>query len=244
VEVYYDAQGTTNSVDAIIMISECSAGQTQIENFVADSTETGGKEWVLNSELATVSTPQSGLITITSVLGDTADATTTYTNVGVGDLVNVVIDSGVLFVPSWWGTVSGLSSLGITHIQNIQGMSGECRILARVCKNIDDSIYLDFLRDSGVATKSMLPEFRDMTTGNADELRSFANNKLYSVKVSNAFNVSDDDGTSYQIPALAEAIFYKHAGDITIQFHSYYGTSGIWEVFYNSNGQTRGKKIV
>lgn len=24
----------------------------------------------------------------------------------------------------------------------------------------------------------------------------------------------------------------------------YYGETGIWEVFYNSNGQTRGKKIV
>lgn len=53
----------------------------------------------------------------------------------------------------------------------------------------------------------------------------------------------DDAGTSYQIPAFAEAIFYKHSGDITVQFHSNYGTPGIWEVFYNSNGQTRGKKI-
>lgn len=95
-----------------------------------------------------------------------------------------------------------------------------------------------------IATQSMLPEFKDMTTGNADELRSFAINKLYSVKVANTFNVMDDGGTTYQIPALAEAIFYKHAGDLTVQFHSYYGTPGIWEVFYNSNGQTRGKKIV
>lgn len=95
-----------------------------------------------------------------------------------------------------------------------------------------------------LATRSMLPEFKTMTTGNADELRSFADYKLYSLKVHNAFNVMDDAGTSYQIPMYAEAIFYKHSGDITVQFHSYYGTSGIWEVFYNSNGQTHGKKIV
>jgi hypothetical protein len=95
-----------------------------------------------------------------------------------------------------------------------------------------------------IATKSMLPEFKDMTTSDADELRSFANDKLYSVKVANAFNVVDDGGTIYQIPPLAEAIFYKHSGDLTVQFHSYYGTQGIWEIFYNSNGQTRGKKIV
>ena len=78
----------------------------------------------------------------------------------------------------------------------------------------------------------------------ADELRSFTDGKLYSLKVHNAFNVVDDAGTSYQIPMYAEAIFYKHSGDITVQFHSYYGTSGIWEVFYNSNRQTRGKKLV
>jgi hypothetical protein len=90
----------------------------------------------------------------------------------------------------------------------------------------------------------IMPEFKDLTTGNADELRSFASDKLYSVKVSNTFNVMDDSGTISQVPALAEAIFYKHAGDFTVQFHSYYGTPGIWEIFYNSNGQTRGKKIV
>lgn len=83
-----------------------------------------------------------------------------------------------------------------------------------------------------------------MDTGNADELRSFADGKLYFLKVANAFNVVDDGGTSYQILAFAEATFYKHSGDLTVQFHSYYGTPGIWEVFYNSNGQTRGKKIV
>ena len=100
------------------------------------------------------------------------------------------------------------------------------------------------IKNEELAERSMLPEFKNMTTGNADELRSFADGKLYSLKVSTAFNVVDDDGTSYQIPPFAEAIFYKHAGDITVQFHSYHGTSGIWEVFYNANGQTRGKKIV
>ena len=96
-----------------------------------------------------------------------------------------------------------------------------------------------------LATESMLPEYKTVTTGDADELRSFADGKLYSLKVTNPFNVIDDGGTSYQIPAFAEATFYKHSGDITVQFHSYYGgTPGIWEVFYNSNGQTRGKKIV
>lgn len=96
-----------------------------------------------------------------------------------------------------------------------------------------------------LATESMLPEFKTLTTGNADELRSFANDKLYSLKVHKAFNVADDGGASYQIPMYAEAIFYKHSGDITVQFHSYYGsTPGIWEIFYNSNGQTRGKKII
>ena len=115
---------------------------------------------------------------------------------------------------------------------------------------VNNSLYVRS-RDSvdmgnwgAIATQSMLPEFKDMTTGDANELRSLAINKLYSVKVATAFNVMDDNGTTYQIPALAEAIFYKHSGDITVQFHSYYGTSGIWEVFYNSNGQTRGKKLV
>ncbi len=107
-------------------------------------------------QFATVSSPQNGWITITSVSGSTANATATYNKIGIGDLVNVKIDSGVLFIPSWWGTVTGLSSLGITHIQNVQGISGECHILARVCENVDGSIYLDFLRDSGVATKSDL----------------------------------------------------------------------------------------
>lgn len=95
-----------------------------------------------------------------------------------------------------------------------------------------------------VATQSMLPEFKTMDTGGADQLRSFADGKLYSLKVSTAFNVVDDGGTTHRIPAFAEATFFKHSGDLTVQFHSYYGTSGIWEVFYNSNGQTRGKKIV
>ena len=95
-----------------------------------------------------------------------------------------------------------------------------------------------------LVTESTLFEFKNMDTGDANQLRSFADGKLYFLKVANAFNVVDDGGTSYQIPAFAEAIFYKHSGDITVQFHSYYGVSGIWEVFYNSNGQTRGKKIV
>jgi hypothetical protein len=115
---------------------------------------------------------------------------------------------------------------------------------------VNNSLYVRS-RDSvdmgnwgAIATQSMLPEYKAMTTGDADELRSLANDKLYSLKVSNPFNVVDDEGASYQIPATAEAIFYKHSGDLTVQFHSYYGTSGIWEVFYNSNGQTRGKKLV
>lgn len=116
-------------------------------------THEGSAAIVIWSTPVTISVPQNGLITITSVLGANADATTTYTNVGVGDLVSVVIDSGVLFTSEWWGTVSGLSSLGITHIQNVQGISGGCRILARVCKT-NGSMYLDLLRDSGVATKS------------------------------------------------------------------------------------------
>lgn len=95
-----------------------------------------------------------------------------------------------------------------------------------------------------LVTESMLPEFKTMDTGDADQLRSFADGKLYSLKVANAFNIVDDGGTSYQIPAFAEATFFKHSGDLTVQFHSYYGGTGIWEVFYNSNGQTRGKKIV
>ena len=95
-----------------------------------------------------------------------------------------------------------------------------------------------------VATKSTLFEFKTMDTGDADQLRSFTEGKLYSLKVVNAFNVVDDAGTRYQIPAFAEATFFKHSGDLTVQFHSYYGETGIWEVFYNSNGQTRGKKIV
>lgn len=111
-------------------------------------------------------------------------------------------------------------------------------LYVRSCDSVDMGNW------GAIAMQSMLPEFKDMTTGNADELRSFANNKMYSVKVANAFNVMDDDGNAYQIPALAEAIFYKHLGDITVQFHSYYGIPGIWEIFYNSNGQTRGKKIV
>lgn len=111
--------------------------------------------------------------------------------------------------------------------------------------NIDTSIIPnDASASNKLATQSMLPEFKNLTTGNADELRSFANNKLYSLKVHTPFNVMDDNGTSYKIPMYAEAIFYKHSGDITVQFHSYYGKLGIWEVFYNSNGQTRGKKIV
>lgn len=95
-----------------------------------------------------------------------------------------------------------------------------------------------------LATESMLPEYKTMTTGDVNELRSFADGKLYSLKVSTAFNVVDDNETNYQIPASAEATFFKHAGDLTVQFHSYYGEAGIWEVFYNSNGQTHGKKIV
>ena len=95
-----------------------------------------------------------------------------------------------------------------------------------------------------LATQSMLLEYKTVDTGDTDQLRSFADGKLYSLKVSTPLNVVDDDGTSYQIPALAEATFFKHPGDLTVQFHSYFGTPGIWEVFYNSNGQTRGKKIV
>lgn len=103
--------------------------------------------------------------------------------------------------------------------------------------------FMNAVAETNSYLTSMLPEFKNLTTGNADELRSFANNKLYSLKVHTPFNVMDDNGTSYKIPMYAEAIFYKHSGDITVQFHSYYGTPGIWEVFYNSNGQTRGKKI-
>ena len=118
--------------------------------------------------------------------------------------------------------------------------------LTQVAGGIDTSIIpSDASASNKLATESMLTEYKNMTTGNADELRSFADGKLYSLKVTNPFNVIDDGGTSYQIPAFAEAVFYKHSGDITVQFHSYYGgTPGIWEVFYNSNGQTRGKKIV
>ena len=96
----------------------------------------------------------------------------------------------------------------------------------------------------GDLSNIMLTEFKYMNTGDADQLRSFANDKLYSVKVSNVFNVKDNEGTVYQIPLYAEALFYKHVGDLTVQFHSYYGTTGIWEIFYNANGRTYGKKIV
>lgn len=148
-------------------------------------------------QFATVSTPQNGWITITSVLGDTADATTTYNNVGVGDLVNVYIDSGVSFIPSWWGTVSGLSSLGITHLQNVQGISGECRILARVCKNVDDSIYLDFLRDSGVATKNDLEPvvYSSNATGFVFSSVITAFNENYPLTIK--FEFMGDDKQSY-----------------------------------------------
>ena len=117
--------------------------------------------------------------------------------------------------------------------------------LTQVAGGIDTSIIpSDASASNKLATQSMLPEYKTMDTGDANQLRSFADGKLYSLKVSTAFNVVDDGGTSYQIPAFAEAIFFKHSGDLTVQFHSYYGISGIWEVFYNSNGQTRGKKIV
>lgn len=117
--------------------------------------------------------------------------------------------------------------------------------LTQVAGGIDTSIIpSDASASNKLATQSMLPEYKTMDTADANQLRSFADGKLYSLKVSTAFNVVDDAGTSYQIPAFAEATFFKHSGDLTVQFHSYYGTSGIWEVFYNSNGQTRGKKIV
>lgn len=117
--------------------------------------------------------------------------------------------------------------------------------LTKVAGGIDTSLIPSNASTSNkLATESMLPEYKTMTTGDANELRSFEYGKLYSLKVTTPFNVIDDGGTMYQIPAFAEAIFYKHSGDLTVQFHSYYGVSGIWEVFYNSNGQTRGKKIV
>ena len=131
------------------------------------------------------SIPQGGVIKITSVSGSNAVAITTYTKVGIGDLINVIIDSGVVFSQEWWGSVSGLSSLGITNIQSIQGISGESRILARVCNNNNNTFYLDFVGDSG-AVKDKLERITSNFATAFSEVKSYAvgdyvtyNNILY-----------------------------------------------------------------
>lgn len=193
------AQNTANFAPAFSEVTSYAVGDYVIYNNVlyrCTTAHTAGV-WVaghftavtVGGDLSDImpSTPSNGLITITSISGANANATTTYTRVSVGDLVNVVIDSGVLFIPSWWGTVSGLSSLDITHIQNIPGISGECRILARVCKNIDNSLYLDFLRDTGVATINKTNELigmRRVCLTNADSVIQIARTIYFQVPTS------------------------------------------------------------
>lgn len=89
--------------------------------------------------------PSSGIITITAVSETTATATTTYTNIRDNDLLTVIIDDNVTIGNDFWGTVSGLSSLNLTYIQNILSKTGKWKGLARCIQQPQGHFYLDLL---------------------------------------------------------------------------------------------------
>ena len=92
-----------------------------------------------------------------------------------------------------------------------------------------------------LATVGDLPQRVNVTS--MEDIRRLASNKLYQLIVSSPFNVSDDSGVSTQIPAMAQGVLYKIPGDMNAFLSSYYPTIGGWVLFFNSNGQNRGKKV-
>lgn len=111
----------------------------------------------------------------------------------------------------------------------------------RYIRNCDSGTWSAWSR---IATEKECVLYK--TVSSISDIRALAKNRSYFLTTTASFNVVDDGGTSYTIPAGAVSTpFHWSGGDTHIEFYYNYpvGSSHIWAVFLNSNGQNRGKQL-
>ena len=111
----------------------------------------------------------------------------------------------------------------------------------RYIRNCDSGTWSAWSR---IATEKECVLYK--TVSSISDIRALAKNRSYFLNTTASFNVVDDGGTSYTIPAGAVSTpFHWSGGDTHIEFYYNYpvGSSHIWAVFLNSNGQNRGKQL-
>ena len=111
----------------------------------------------------------------------------------------------------------------------------------RYIRNCDSGTWSAWSR---IATEKECVLYK--TVSSISDIRALAKNRSYFLTTTESFNVVDDGGTSYTIPAGAVSTpFHWSGGDTHIEFYYNYpvGSSHIWAVFLNSNGQNRGKQL-
>lgn len=111
----------------------------------------------------------------------------------------------------------------------------------RYIRNCDSGTWSAWSR---IATEKECVLYK--TVSSISDIRALTKNRSYFLNTTESFNVVDDGGTSYTIPAGAVSTpFHWSGGDTHIEFYYNYpvGSSHIWAVFLNSNGQNRGKQL-